>query len=69
MTPNEALDAYLRSLPTRVRIAKSRDIREICQKTASVLYDWRHGRSKIDIAWQAKITETIGVNIFINCES
>lgn len=69
MTPNEALDSYLRSLSPRERIAKSRDIREVCQKTNAVLYDWRHGRSNIDIAWQAKITEAIGENIFINCDS
>lgn len=69
MTPNEALDSYLRSLSPRERIAKSRDIREVCQKTNYVLYDWRHGRSNIDIAWQAKITEAIGEDIFINCNS
>jgi len=69
MTANEALDSYLRSLPARVRIAKSRDIREMCQKTKAVLYDWRHGRSRIGVKWQAKITEAIGVDIFKNIES
>lgn len=66
MTANEALDNYLKSLSPRERAAKSRDIRFFCQKTRFVLCDWRKGRSKIDIAWQAKITEAIGENIFEN---
>ncbi len=66
MTANEALDAYLRSLGPKERAAKSRDIRALCQKTRSVLYDWRKGRSQIDIAWRDKITEAIGENIFTN---
>ncbi len=69
MTANEALDSYLSSLPARERIAKSRDIRDICQKSKSVLSDWRRGRTRIDIAWRDKITEALGINIFINCES
>lgn len=69
MTANEALDNYLRSLPNRERIAKSRDIREICQKSRFVLSDWRRGRTPIDIAWRDKITEALGENIFANCES
>lgn len=69
MTPNEVLDKYLQTLPPREQTAKIRDIREVCQKSRAVIYDWRHGRSKIDIAWQAKITEALGVNIFANCES
>ena len=69
MTANEALDNYLRSLPGRERITKSRDIREICKKSRAVLSDWRRGRSRIDLAWRDKITEAIGVDIFSNCES
>ncbi len=69
MTANEALDNYLRSLPHRERIAKSRDIREICKKSRFVLSDWRRGRTRIDLAWRDKISEALGKNIFINCES
>lgn len=69
MTPNEALDSYLSSLPPKERIAKSRDIREICQKSKYVLCFWRRGRTKIDIAWRDKITEALGKNIFADCES
>ncbi len=69
MTANEALDNYLRSLPNRERIAKSRDIREICKKSRFVLSDWRRGRTCIDLAWRDKISEALGKNIFINCES
>ncbi|WP_439711450.1 hypothetical protein [Duncaniella muris] len=66
MTANEALDNYLNSLSPKERAAKSRDIRVLCRKSRSVLYDWRKGRSQIDIAWQDKITEAIGENIFEN---
>lgn len=68
MTANEALDSYLRALPPKHRIAKSRDIREVCKKSRFVLSDWRRGRTSIDIAWRDKITEAIGENIFANVE-
>ncbi len=66
MTANEALDAYLRSLDPKERAAKSRDIRSLCQKSRSVLYDWRKGRSQIEVVWLDKITEAVGENIFEN---
>ncbi len=66
MTANEALDAYLRSLNPKERAAKSRDIRSLCQKSRSVLYDWRKGRSQIEVVWRDKITEAVGENIFEN---
>lgn len=66
MTANEALDNYLSSLEPKERAAKSRDIRSLCQKSRSVLYDWRKGRSHIEIVWRDKITEAIGENIFVN---
>lgn len=66
MTANEALDAYLRSLDPKERAAKSRDIRSLCQKSRSVLYDWRKGRSQIEVVWRDKITEEVGENIFEN---
>ena len=69
MTANEALANYLHSLSSKERIAKSRDIREICQKSRFVLSDWCTGRTKIDLAWRAKISEAIGINIFADCES
>lgn len=66
MTANEALDAYLRSLDPKERAAKSRDIRALCQKSRNVLYDWRKGRSQIEVVWRDKITEAVGENIFEN---
>ncbi len=66
MTANEALDIYLSSLNSKERAAKSRDIRALCQKSRSVLYDWRKGRSQIEVVWRDKITEAIGENIFAN---
>lgn len=64
MTANEALDIYLNSLEPKERAAKSRDIRTLCKKSRSVLYDWRKGRTKIEAIFRDKITETIGENIF-----
>lgn len=66
MTANEALDSYLCSLDKKERAAKSRDIRALCQKSRSVLYDWRKGRSQIECFWRDKITEAVGKNIFVN---
>ncbi|MDE6222591.1 MAG: hypothetical protein K2M49_02750 [Muribaculaceae bacterium] len=66
MTANEALDLYLCSLDSKERAAKSRDIRALCQKSRSVLYDWRKGRSRIESFWRDKITEAIGKDIFVN---
>ena len=66
MTASESLRSYLASLTPRARAAKSRDIRTLCQKSRSVLYNWCHGRSKIDLAWRDKITQAIGENIFEN---
>lgn len=64
MTANEALDIYLNSLEPKERAAKSRDIRTLCKKSRSVLYDWRKGRTKIEAVFLDKITEAIGENIF-----
>lgn len=66
MTANEALDIYLNSLDPKERAAKSRDIRSLCEKSRSVLYDWRKGRTKIEAVFRDKITEAIGENIFKN---
>lgn len=69
MTANEALDNYFSSLSSKERIAKSRDIREFCGKSRSVLSDWRRGRSAITPECQVKITAVLGKNIFANIES
>lgn len=67
MSANEAFDNYMRSLSNKERIAKSRDLREICKISCYVISDWRRGRTKIDLAWQAKISEVLGKNIFADC--
>lgn len=64
MTANEALDNYLNSLPPKERIAKSRDIRALCQISRFVLCYWRSGRTQIPWSLRDKITEAIGENIF-----
>jgi len=69
MTANEALDNYLGALSPKERIAKSRDIREFCGISRCVLSDWRRGRTSIDLECQAKITEALDKNIFVNIES
>lgn len=68
MTANEALDSYLRSLPPRQRIAKSRDIRTLCQISRFVLCYWRCGRTQIPWYFLDKITEAVGENIFADIE-
>jgi len=69
MTANEAFDNYMRSLSNKERIAKSRDLREICKKSVFVISDWRRGRTQIDLAWRDKISEVLGKDIFADCES
>lgn len=64
MTANEALDNYLNSLDPKERIAKSRDIRALCQISRFVLCYWRCGRTQIPWSLRDKITEAIGENIF-----
>lgn len=66
MSANEILDNYLSSLPPRERIAKSRDLRQIGGIESYTLSDWRRGRVKISAAWQSKISEIIGEDIFTN---
>ena len=66
MTANEALDQYLKSLESKERAIKSRDIRYLCQKTSSVLYDWKKGRTPIPSVYRDKIIEAVGINIFEN---
>lgn len=63
MTPNEALDRYLQSLPNDERIAKSRDIREKLEISRYVLSDWRRGRTPIHPVFFAKIIEIVGVDL------
>lgn len=66
MTPNEAFDNYMSSLVPRERIAKSRDLRRIGGLTPYNLCDWRTGRSRIPVAWQRKISEIVGEDVFKN---
>ena len=64
MTANEALDIYLNSLEPKERASKSRDIRTLCKKSRSVLYDWSKGITKIEAIFRDKISEAIRENIF-----
>lgn len=63
MTPNEALDQYLRSLSRKERVAKSRDIRETLGISRFVLSDWRSGRTKLSPVYFDKIMEIVGVDL------
>lgn len=63
MSPNEALDQYLRTLPRKERIAKSRDIRETLGISRFVLSDWRSGRTKLSSVYFDKIIEIVGVDL------
>lgn len=69
MTPNEAFDNYLNQFDLGVQHLKTRDLRVLLQKPYWTISDWRRGRVKIDIAWQAKISEVLGEDIFADCET
>lgn len=64
MNLNTALDSYLRSLPNRERIAKSRDIREALGISRYVLSFWRRGRTPIHPVFFDKIIEIVGVDLY-----
>ena len=66
MTTNEALDLYLSSLPSRERIAKSRDIREKLGISRAVLSDWRRGRTILRPIYFDKIIEIVGIDLNIH---
>lgn len=63
MSPNEALDQYLRSLSRKERVAKSRDIREMLGISRFVLSNWRRGRTKLSPVYFDKIMEIVGVDL------
>ena len=63
MNSNTALDNYLRSLPYNVRIAKTRDIREMLGISRFVLSDWRRGRTPLHPVFFDKIIEIVGVDL------
>lgn len=69
MSPNETFDNYMSALPARERIAKSRDLRQLGGLSPSNLSDWRKGRCSISAAWQRKINEITGDNVFAITES
>lgn len=63
MTTNQSLDKYLASLPNKIRIAKSRDIRIIMEISRSKLSDWRRGRSHLRSSNLRKISDIVGVDL------
>lgn len=63
MDENKALKAYLDSLSTKERIAKSRDIREALGISWYILSDWKTGRSRLHPVFLDKISEIVGVDI------
>lgn len=64
MTANEALNVYLSSLSPTERMAKSRDIRILCEVSKEVLYNWRKGKTPIGRLQRREITKIIGSDIF-----
>lgn len=63
MTPNQALDNYLRSFPGIERIAKSRDLREGMRWTDDQLGNRRRGIVKIDEVHFREINKILGVEL------
>ena len=68
MTTNQSLDRYLASLPEKVRIAKSRDIRQVLGISLSILSDWRRGRTFLRPIYLREISEIVGVDLLSDVE-
>lgn len=69
MTTNQALDRYLASLPNEVRIAKSRDIRNVLKISRAKLSDWRRGRTQLHPLFLREISEIVGVDLLADVEN
>lgn len=69
MTANEALDSYLKSLTSAQRFQISREICASCYIRRHIMYNWRHGLSKIPLLARDKINEIVGRNIFTNVDN
>lgn len=69
MTTNQSLDQYLSSLSGAERIAKSRDIRNFLRISASILSDWRRGRTKLHPVFLREISEIVGVDLLADVEN
>lgn len=69
MTTNQSLDRYLTSLPSRVRLAKSRDIRKVLKISRAKLSDWRRGRSHLHPIFLREISEIVGVDLLADVEN
>lgn len=69
MTTNQSLDRYLTSLPNRVRLAKSRDIRKVLKISRAKLSDWRRGRSQLPPIYLREISEIVGVDLMADVEN
>ena len=64
MEYNLAFKKYIRSLSSRERIAKLRDIRHGLDKTPQVVINWRLGRTALDQSCFDKISEIVGVDLY-----
>ena len=63
MEYNLAFSKYIRSLSSRERIAKLRDIRKQLNKSPSIVLNWRLGRTVLDKSYFDKISEIVGVDL------
>lgn len=64
MKYNLAFSKYIRSLSSRERIAKLRDISRGLGKTRYVVLNWRLGRTALDQSCFDKISEIVGVDLY-----
>ena len=64
MNYNLAFAKYIRSLSSRERIAKLRDIRQGLNKSPSVVLNWRLGRTELNQSCFDKISEIVGVDLY-----
>ena len=63
MKYNLAFSKYIRSLSSRERIAKLRDIRQGLNKTPQIVLNWRLGRTVLDQSYFDKISDIVGVDL------
>ena len=66
MASNEILDKYLEALPRTFRMAKIQELCDLCGVSYDIVYNWRKGRTQIDIEQRDKIMQITGIDIFTN---
>lgn len=67
MTENDALKAYFDMLPHKEHASMMKKITEACMVKPITLRQWKCSNRKIRAIYKKVIVETIGTDIFANC--